>query len=99
MYLPAVVSGCFIFNISLAGAAAADGPEAARLSRKKGFAKIPIIAMTAQAMKGDGGKCLQAGMNDYIAKPIKRAGVFAMAKKWTQNRRQHYEISSLRHTE
>jgi len=44
--------------------------------------RIPIIAMTAQSMKGDREKCLKAGMDDYISKPIKREVVFAMVKKW-----------------
>ncbi|WDN89367.1 hypothetical protein BuS5_02335 [Desulfosarcina sp. BuS5] len=43
---------------------------------------IPIIAMTANAMKGDREMCLEAGMDDYIAKPIKRELVFDMIKKW-----------------
>ncbi|MCK4762480.1 MAG: response regulator [Candidatus Aminicenantes bacterium] len=60
-----------------------DGLEAAGTMRKQGFVHVPIIAMTAQAMKGDREKCLQAGMNDYIAKPIKRDVIFAMVKKWT----------------
>lgn len=60
-----------------------DGKSATRAIRSQGFAKIPIIAMTAQAMKGDREKCLEAGMNDYISKPIKREEVFAMVKKWT----------------
>jgi two-component system, sensor histidine kinase and response regulator len=59
-----------------------DGRTATRLLREKGFKKIPIIAMTAQTMKGDREKCLEAGMDDYIAKPIKREVVFAMVKKW-----------------
>ncbi|MGD2092988.1 MAG: two-component regulator propeller domain-containing protein [Candidatus Aminicenantes bacterium] len=59
-----------------------DGLEATRIIREKGFKDIPIIAMTAQTMKGDRQKCLEAGMNDYIAKPIKREVVFAMVKKW-----------------
>ncbi|MCP4215424.1 MAG: response regulator, partial [bacterium] len=59
-----------------------DGKEASRMIRAKGFPDIPIIAMTAQTMKGDREKCLEAGMNDYIAKPIKRQGVFGMVKKW-----------------
>jgi CheY-like chemotaxis protein len=36
-------------------------------------------------MKGDREKCLEAGMNDYISKPIKQEAVFAMVKKWTVN--------------
>jgi CheY-like chemotaxis protein len=59
-----------------------NGLEVTRLIREKGFTEIPIIAMTAQSMKGDREKCLAAGMNDYIAKPIKREIVFAMVKKW-----------------
>lgn len=43
---------------------------------------IPIIAMTADSMKGDREKCLQAGMDDYIAKPIRREIVFQMIEKW-----------------
>ncbi|MGD2086421.1 MAG: response regulator [Candidatus Aminicenantes bacterium] len=62
-----------------------DGKAATRAIRSQGFAQIPIIAMTAQAMKGDREKCLEAGMNDYISKPIKREAVFAMVKKWTFN--------------
>ena len=59
-----------------------DGLEATRRIREKGFKDIPIIAMTAQTMKGDREKCLEAGMDDYIAKPIKREVVFSMVKKW-----------------
>ncbi|MDQ1350774.1 MAG: hypothetical protein QG657_1076 [Acidobacteriota bacterium] len=59
-----------------------DGREAARIIRSKGFTHIPIIAMTAESMKGDREKCLAAGMNDYISKPINREEVLAMIKKW-----------------
>jgi CheY-like chemotaxis protein len=58
-----------------------DGKEATRAIRQKGFQSVPIIAMTAHAMKGDREMCLEAGMNDYLTKPIKREAVFAIIEK------------------
>jgi CheY-like chemotaxis protein len=58
-----------------------DGKEATRMIRQKGFESVPIIAMTAHAMKGDREMCLDAGMNDYLTKPIKRESVFAIIEK------------------
>jgi len=59
-----------------------DGKQATKEIRKKGYKDIPIIAMTAEAMKGDREKCIAAGMTDYIAKPIQRSIFFAMLKKY-----------------
>ena len=59
-----------------------DGYEATRNIREGGFTDIPIIAMTANAMKGDRELCLEAGMSDYIRKPIKRDIVFEVLEKW-----------------
>ena len=59
-----------------------DGKAATQTLRRLGFDEIPIVAMTAHAMKGDREMCLEAGMNDYITKPIKRETVFEMIKKF-----------------
>ncbi len=64
-----------------------NGLDATRLLREKGFKRVPIIAMTANVMKGDRENCLAAGMNDYISKPIKREIVFGMLKKWVMEKK------------
>jgi CheY-like chemotaxis protein len=43
---------------------------------------IPIIAMTANAMQGDEEKCIDAGMDDYLTKPIKPMSVLEKLKRW-----------------
>ena len=48
-----------------------DGLEAARLIRSEKVDQPYIIAMTAHAMKGDREVCLEAGMNDYVSKPVR----------------------------
>lgn len=61
-----------------------DGFEATGEIRKlEGESRhTPIIAMTAHAMQGDREKCLQAGMDDYIAKPLKPPDLLECIKKW-----------------
>jgi two-component system, sensor histidine kinase and response regulator len=59
-----------------------DGKAATQTLRRLGFDDVPIVAMTAHAMKGDREMCLESGMNDYITKPIKRETVFEMIKKY-----------------
>jgi CheY-like chemotaxis protein len=60
-----------------------DGYQAtARIRQQPAFAGLPIIAMTAHAMARDREKCLVAGMNDYVTKPIDPAELFAVLAKW-----------------
>jgi CheY-like chemotaxis protein/HPt (histidine-containing phosphotransfer) domain-containing protein len=60
-----------------------DGYDATREIRKiPDFKELPIIAMTAHAMKGDREKCLEAGMNDYVSKPIEVDQLLATMTKW-----------------
>ena len=53
------------------------------VSSVDGFKQIPIVAMTANAMEGDRDRCLQAGMNDYIAKPIRQADLLEVIQRVT----------------
>jgi len=53
-----------------------DGMEATKVIRGKGFNNISIVAMTASGIKTDREKCLEARMDGYVGKPIKREVVF-----------------------
>jgi len=60
-----------------------DGLTATRIIRSdKRFDKLPIIAMTANARASDREACLQAGMNDHLAKPIDHSILFASLSRW-----------------
>lgn len=60
-----------------------DGYEATRRIRQLvGLGDVPIIALTANALHGDRDACLQAGMNDYLAKPFKRHDLQSVLQRW-----------------
>lgn len=61
-----------------------DGFEATRAIRALGpeFVKLPIIAMTAYAMSGDRERCLEAGMNDYLSKPLNVDELFRIIESY-----------------
>jgi CheY-like chemotaxis protein len=59
-----------------------DGYEATRQLRAAGFT-APIIAITANAIKGDRERCLEVGMNDYLSKPIDLRVMRSMLARWT----------------
>lgn len=60
-----------------------DGYETMRILRSKNrFANLPVIALTAKAMKNDREKCLEAGASDYISKPLNMDQLFSLMRVW-----------------
>lgn len=59
-----------------------DGYEATRMLRNKGFKNLPIIGLSANAMKEDKAQAMDAGMDNYLTKPIKREALAAMLTRY-----------------
>jgi CheY-like chemotaxis protein len=60
-----------------------DGYQTIQVIRDKPvFRRLPIIALTAKAMKGDREKCLEAGASDYLAKPVNTEQLLSALRMW-----------------
>jgi CheY-like chemotaxis protein len=60
-----------------------DGYQTIRQIRKKSaFQRLPIVALTAKAMKGDREKCFEAGASDYLAKPVNTEQLLSVLRMW-----------------
>jgi CheY-like chemotaxis protein len=64
-----------------------DGYEAMRRVREQQrFSELPVIALTARAMKGERERCEAAGASEYMAKPLDPAGLLSTLKRWLARR-------------
>jgi len=62
-----------------------DGYEAIQqIRQERAVRNLPIIALTAKAMKGDREKCIDAGANDYLAKPVDVDRLLSLMRVWLQ---------------
>lgn len=75
-----------------------DGYETSRFIRNQGpdkyYSNVPIIALTANALKGEREKCISAGMDDYLSKPVNMNALDKLLKRWIKiNRNKNMEQS------
>jgi CheY-like chemotaxis protein/HPt (histidine-containing phosphotransfer) domain-containing protein len=75
-----------------------DGMEATAVIRKDIDKNIPIIALTANAIKGDNDKCIDAGMNAYLSKPFKEKDLLDMVAFWLNKTKVRVNTGVLQHT-
>jgi CheY-like chemotaxis protein len=72
-----------------------DGYETMGEIRRLGMADLPLVAVTAKAMKGDRQKCLDAGASDYIAKPVDIDLLLALLRVWIGRSREQQVHASM----
>jgi signal transduction histidine kinase/HAMP domain-containing protein/DNA-binding response OmpR family regulator len=71
-----------------------DGYETMNAIRQiPGFRTLPIVALTAKAMKGDRAKCIEAGASDYIMKPVDLEQLFSVLRVWIGNAQEHTQVA------
>jgi len=77
-----------LMDVQMAEMDGLEATRAIRLSEETTGLHIPIIAMTAHAMKGDRERCLESGMDDYIAKPVQPKALAELIAQWAPEKRQ-----------
>ena len=73
-----------------------DGLEAMRLIRQMPeFVSLPIISLTAKAMKGDRELCIAAGASDYITKPVDANDLLTMMHSWLSQKKAEFDENAV----
>jgi len=72
-----------------------DGLSATRMIREElGYRQLPIISLTAKAMKGDREKAIEAGASDYVTKPVDPQKLLAVIHSWQKRTAKSNELAS-----
>ena len=86
-----------LMDVQMPGMDGIDATRAIRALTNRSAAQVPIVAMTAHAMPGDRERCLAAGMDAYVSKPIDAAQLIEVVEKWaamTHRRRTGAELAA-----
>jgi CheY-like chemotaxis protein len=83
-----------LMDVQMPGMGGFEATKAIRQLEEETGRRIPIIALTAHAMKGDRERCLEAGMDDYLTKPIQKAMLFEAIERATGSPAQPVPLTS-----
>ena len=71
-----------LMDVSMPDMSGDEATAAIRKAEQGTGQRVPIVAVTAHALRGDRDRCFEAGMDDYLSKPVKSADVLAMIERW-----------------